>query len=78
MPWVVPVSRLAGESWGLLESDREEAREDRGVGAEAGSDGRGAVHLFCPEPVPSAASSVGSRSGSICCGGGVPGPAQDL
>ena len=84
MPWVLVVSwpGLAGESWGLRESDKEDARDDRGVvvAATPGSGDSGVVNLF-PESVPPSGSTVSSvvssRSGSVGCGGG-PGLAQDL
>ena len=80
MPWVLVVSwpGLAGESWGLRESDKEDARDDRGVvAAQPGSDDSAAVVNLFPESGPSVSSVVVSRSGSVCCGGG-PGLAQDL
>ena len=75
---------LAGESWGLRESDKEDARDDRGVvvaAAPGSDDDSGVVNLF-PESVPpsgsTVSSSVVSRSGSVGCGGGPGLLAQDL
>ena len=74
---------LAGESWGLRESDKEDARDDRGVvvAVAPGSGATGVVNLF-PESVPpsgsTVSSSVVSRPGSVGGGGGPGLLAQDL